>query len=600
MAGIGAGAPSWLTDRIPRKFWDTEDPGYNSVCNAWEACKLRGIAGEKMLFKTLAKNETTFRAAFVGCDAEMVDCLWNGRLVIQTTELCKVSIVESAAKQKECSKRARDKVIKGENDFTIAVRGSEMPQEEMRMGLDRLKVARIEASADSTVTKRNLIKSIASDEQMTQAAILEMRLDFFSSRTIDSYSSEVALYGMAMEEMGVAPWPVCTDNLQRFGAMLKAAGYRGGDAYISAVMTTARLMGQEIDQDLMTVRSKIGKSLRRGIGEAHHMKPITACMLSKICNRLVATGAKNGDQFGVLVFNLMVVTLFFMLRIEESVSMSKKDVLECTGKYGMAKIQICVDKCNQEEKMVTRSLLCICDKLVTPSHPGLCLCPVCALEWLKGSSAGSTLSSGKLHKPLAYDGMLRKIRDLLEDIDVQVKENDRFAYGTHSLRRGGAQSLARGGWTISMIQRWGRWKSDAVWVYIQESCMEVEWRSVGLTIMGSGIAKEDALLAIEDDSFHPAKPSDGDQISFFSNAQNRWIRGKIVLCPGQVRPRKWAAQVPVWPIGATVFGISWMNINGSSDESIQTVALDASTRWNIVGDIRKKVVKTRAGRVVIQ
>ena len=44
---------------------------------------------------------------------------------------------------------------------------------------------------------------------------------------------------------------------------------------------------------------------------------------------------------------------------------------------------------------------------------------------------------------------------------------DRFA--THSLRIGGASALLHAGFSIEMIQRWGRWASSAFQAYLWES-----------------------------------------------------------------------------------------------------------------------------------
>ena len=130
--------------------------------------------------------------------------------------------------------------------------------------------------------------------------------------------------------------------------------------------------------------------------------------------------------------------------------------------------------------------------------------------------------------------------------------------------------------------------------------METEWRGVSSAISGTGTDPGFGIAACIEDTHGARNPVEGDQISFFSINHNRWLRGCVILCPNQVRPRALAATIPTWPIGARVYGIEWNSIRKDAESVIQAVALDGSTKWNLVGDVRKKAVLMKSGRLTGQ
>ena len=51
-------------------------------------------------------------------------------------------------------------------------------------------------------------------------------------------------------------------------------------------------------------------------------------------------------------------------------------------------------------------------------------------------------------------------------------------YGSHSARRGGAQALARAGVLRDLIKLWGRWRSNAVDVYLEEAALRAAEQTI--------------------------------------------------------------------------------------------------------------------------
>lgn len=97
---------------------------------------------------------------------------------------------------------------------------------------------------------------------------------------------------------------------------------------------------------------------------------------------------------------------------------------------------------------------------------GLGVCPVRALRQLKVLTGGQgfvfTARSGESERALSKTTVAIRLRKALEVAGVASWE----LYAAHSLRRGGATHAAKVGMPLRLIQAMGRWRSDAVRVYL--------------------------------------------------------------------------------------------------------------------------------------
>ena len=273
-----------------------------------------------------------------------------------------------------------------------------------------------------------------------EAAIFDVRIDFLAPRTIAAYSSEVKLYEEVVGSRGLAAWPVSQNGLVIFGGVLRAAGYKAGNQYLSAVMTTSKLLGYTPSPEVRETRSRLQKALERGQGSDHQMAPISPSMLQRLAPYAADPRVSRDERrFRALVLDLMTVGVFFMLRSEEILTLKKVHVLsQVDGSH--VKLLLPGGKTNQEERMVVRQLSCVCG-----SGGGGSVCPVCAVGRLVANAKGEYLSSGKLLKRLGYNGFLEKLRLMLADVGEQTFESGstQNRFGTHSLRRGGRRPWLR-------------------------------------------------------------------------------------------------------------------------------------------------------------
>lgn len=108
--------------------------------------------------------------------------------------------------------------------------------------------------------------------------------------------------------------------------------------------------------------------------------------------------------------------------------------------------------------------------IVISASPASALCPV---KWfhtymrVRRQDATSFFHQESKAEPLAAATPYHIVRNWLEKIGVDPKP-----YGSHSLRRGGTSKAAAGKVALHLLKRHGRWKSDAVFLYIVDELSE--------------------------------------------------------------------------------------------------------------------------------
>ena len=294
----------------------------------------------------------------------------------------------SQGRASEKCKTVVKKVAEQKNPVAKAMASDFESGGELLECLDKLNTFK-EIQSQAEISKRNVAKMVAKDQNLLKGAIFELKLDRFAPKTIDSYGSETMLYQECMEEAGVQAWPVSARALTLLASVLKVADYKAADCYISAVLSTNRLMGYSVGQDLTDERAKITKALKRGSGEPNRMKPIMVYQLAMI-NKFILDGvfSEKERSFHELTARLATVALFFLMRVEEVLALQKCHILEYAGFRGSVQIQIPVDKTNQEEVVVLRRLKCTCGDMGLNENTELRLCSVCVLyaAWYKQQS----------------------------------------------------------------------------------------------------------------------------------------------------------------------------------------------------------------------
>ena len=344
-------------------------------------------------------------------------------------------------------------------------------------------------------------QKVLQDSSKVKAAVSELQLRFYAESTWRSHASEMRLYLLLCEERGSPPFPLTVENVQAFAAVLFSCGYKSAPKYIQAITRQQKLIPPyEVPQAVQNYLPMLNRALGRDIQEPKHMMPVTIEMLQAIRSQSFSPL----DKFACRMF---IVEWFFMLRKDEVINLTQEDVTflrigetrapggtvislgnvpefsfkQVLAKKGEHRVRLAIrkDKTHQGGDVQYRCLDCVCGHEsqaneifgVAPSLASLC--PVHALAELCSNSKPDRAAKfvlDPLHKPPGDSFVLNALRAALVKVGVptSVVEDgvEIQLFGSHSLRRGGAQALAFAGWPLSDIKLFGRWLSDAVETYL--------------------------------------------------------------------------------------------------------------------------------------
>ena len=356
---------------------------------------------------------------------------------------------------------------------------------------------------------------IASSVKLRKLARDKLEQDFYAENTWLSHASEVKLYCSLMKAMSFSPFPVTYQTLKEFASILKSAGYRSGEQYICAVMRENRLRGHLPDPHVEQGKVDILRSVRRGKGDDFHMAPISQQMLLEMREQVRGEMAKY-------TWKLAVVEWFFLLRSAEARAIRPIDVEFIQGRKLRAVLFITKSKTNVSQRTVKRMLDCCCK---THDANPLKLCPVHCLKDLiesSGNARDEVMSPGKTTPQPDISGYVKTLRDLLANSGVKIVNDDnKYIYGTHSLRRGGAQALALAGWPIEMIKYFGRWLSDIIEVYLLDAPIKAMGHVLASTML-TGITGGGKMDAGGDFEIGPKKLVKGTRIRVWLRDMEAW------------------------------------------------------------------------------
>ena len=189
-----------------------------------------------------------------------------------------------------------------------------------------------------------------------------------------------------------------------------------------------------------------------------------------------ATGSGNG--------------LTILMMQNTTSSCLKAMAIDAATGVAQASIHIPVSKTDLRGEGVFRSAKCFCKGDATAP------CAACALARMIDRPAPAfkgpkrALCKDGTGRTITYKRFLHLLRQMLTRCGYQVvdKETRKSVFGSHSCRRGGAQSLARAGFSKRFIALWGRWESECTRLYVEQAELEGASGELGAAMLAS--AKE--------------------------------------------------------------------------------------------------------------
>ncbi|CAK0883768.1 unnamed protein product, partial [Prorocentrum cordatum] len=318
--------------------------------------------------------------------------------------------------------------------------------------------------------------------QAQARALEQFDAEVLATTTANSEASRRRTLKAIFEQWGVEMIPLTRQKIRRLGASLKAGGYRSAALYLSL----AKKMHVQADLDfppaLGQALAEARRSCERGLGPDRKVEGIAMESLAQLLTDvtpLVAGGPANPR------LALLAGAWWLTREIELSAAPAHMVTFHAGTDGRLAATWLLpASKTDARALGVARTHGCCCGAGVFGNA-----CPAHALwaqrSWLRARFPSRHSAGGLPALDLALfpdpegkvcekDAVVATIRAAAEALGLPaVSADGLYLWGGHSLRVSGAQSLARAGLDIWLIQLLGRWGSDAVLGYIRAAPLAV-------------------------------------------------------------------------------------------------------------------------------
>lgn len=299
--------------------------------------------------------------------------------------------------------------------------------------------------------------------------------DMLSRSSNPSMESRVRTYQAICAAWEMSPWPLTPTNIRCVAASFKMGGYRSAGVYFSAVTSyQMRHLRTEVDGITRRCIKDCVRSIRRGLGVTALKDAFDARLLVKVA---VAddTIPFSFSEVGHLR-DASLIAIWFMLR---EIEFSNAKLLHLTLIGDEVQLTLPLHKTDSYGRLTTRSLKCCCRirrSTLCPWHAAeRYLVRVSLHQHLRGGDQFPLFPTEDGRTPSKYM-VINAFRKLISELGVPIDRIDPQGrsvarFGGHVMRVSGAQMLASSGIHIQLVQLLGRWSSQAIERYVQESHM---------------------------------------------------------------------------------------------------------------------------------
>ena len=257
------------------------------------------------------------------------------------------------------------------------------------------------------------------------------------------------------EGMGCKHFPLDVDTLTTLAAVLDSTGMRAGDQYLAEAKAMHVEGGHDWTLLLEKQLSSCKRAMQRGKGPECRAKEVRVSAISEDQWTGVCEG--KGEPKRVAWFYAWATV--WMLRAIEAANMKASDVV-LKFEEKLVRLHVRKSKTDQKGSGTWRTFKC-CQKEQCARDCAFNLA-ILALNDLGNAEKESPLFPDSDRKPVSKIHMVTAWARHLDE-----------AMSGHSARRSGAMCYARKGLSIQAIQFLGRWKSSAVFRYVEEAMTEI-------------------------------------------------------------------------------------------------------------------------------
>ena len=320
----------------------------------------------------------------------------------------------------------------------------------------------------------------AAHPDVREEALRNLHRDQYANNTRNTRDSRWNLWTKLAQQWGLPPLPITTDLVNAIGASLKQGCYRSSPQVFSITRQQhIALVKQPLSMDIELLIKQTLRSIERGLGPPTLKDAFTVEDLASVtCHPHSGPPPPHwiDDTYDCTLAT--IVCCWWMLRGIEVAAAKREHVWFETTPFGkMAFFTLPCHKTDTIGMCITRSHPCMCaDSL---AH----LCPYHTLEQYiirtttqRGTvgTEESFLFPGLNGGAITHEETIQVFRTAIEATGAQLTRPGPQGqllqrFNEHVRRVSGAQFLTRLGYPMETVQLIGRWGSDAVKRYVQDT-----------------------------------------------------------------------------------------------------------------------------------
>ena len=331
------------------------------------------------------------------------------------------------------------------------------------VGVDTLGVRRANAPQLRPRGKGQFARARAAlaSAEAGQRAVQALEADVYAKSSVAPFAHRLLVL-RRLASTAVPPFqllPLTPSTVIKFGAALKAGGYRSAPQYLRTVKKAHIKARHPWTDELNLWLVDVCRSCLRGIGPG---KQAFAFGLERLA-RLPLQREPCSDGGPICPVETGICMALWMLRgMEAAAVLGEQAVID--EERTVAILDLGPTKTDPEGRGCRRSLLCACKGTCGTGGPEGAICPVQALSSVLSERRRLGLSPKHPLFPQA-DGRATSARQVCADFSQLLATG----VSEHSFRREGAQYYARNSVQEGLIQFLGRWGGATVKRYIGEA-----------------------------------------------------------------------------------------------------------------------------------
>ena len=299
------------------------------------------------------------------------------------------------------------------------------------------------------------VVSKVKDQEWRKRVRTNFSRKFYATSTLATKNSKRKKVMEILENLGEGPMPLTVDSITTVAAVLDSTGMKAGDQYLNEAKLLHVEAGYPWSDQLELKMTTCKRAMRRDKGPEVRAKELR---LDNIPEELWEMKVKDGECPLRTAWSYAWASLWMLRAIEASNLRVKHVRLDESNKT--VRLTIPKSKTDQRALGVVRTMKCCGLMACSRKCPYNLACRV--LREIKSNESDTPLF------PTIQGQQLPKVKL----VEAWAKTLDPEISG-HSARRSGAMMWTREGLNVSDISFLGRWKSSAVFRYIEDAMAEL-------------------------------------------------------------------------------------------------------------------------------